>query len=143
MRATLDLEPRFVPALTDLGRALVEAGRAEGGITYFERARALRGITRRASAGLAHALASAGRVDEARTMLADLERELAEGRLTPHAVAVVRLALGDRDEALALLERALREHDRGLVWAKVHPRLDPVRSEPRFQRILEQMGLTS
>jgi serine/threonine-protein kinase len=69
----------------------------------------------------------------------DLEARAERGESTKHSVAIVKLALGDREGALDLLERALAERDRALVWANVHPRLDPLRGEPRFERLLAAM----
>ena len=43
--------------------------------------------------------------------------------------------------ALDWLERAYAEHDQTLVWVKVHPRLDRLRGEARFQQLLVKMRL--
>ena len=63
--------------------------------------------------------------------------------VSSHAVAVIHVALGEHRAAFEWLDRAGREHDRALVWLKVHPRLDPVRSDPRFEELLHRVGFAS
>jgi tetratricopeptide (TPR) repeat protein len=141
LRATIDLEPRFVPAHNDLGRALAQSGRLDEAIAEYETVARIAGGDLKTSAGLAHALASAGRGDEARAILANMEKRLPTGLVSRHGIAVARLALGEVDAALDLIEQAYIERDRALVWAKVHPRLDPLRGHPRFEAVLKKMGL--
>jgi eukaryotic-like serine/threonine-protein kinase len=141
LRATLDMEPRFVPAHRDLGRALIQRGRVDEGIEEFLTAARLERSDPTASPGLAHAYAVGGRADEARTILKGLEARASTGLVSLHAIGVIHLALGEKEAALDWLERAYAERDRALVWAKVHPRLDPLRDQPRFAAILKNMGL--
>ena len=140
LRRTLDVDPAFPSVLTDLGRALVEAGALDEGIQRFEQAQRL-GATGKYSAGLGHAYARAGRVAEARAILDRLIVERTQRYVSPHAIAVVHVGLGEHDAALDWLERAYESHDRALVWLRVHPRLDPLRGDPRFHRLLEALRL--
>ena len=93
------------------------------------------------SAGLANALAVAGRTAEAREMLAGLSRRRAESYVSPWALASIHARLGEKDEALDWLERAFEEHDSTLVWLKVHPRFDALRGEPRFESLIARLKL--
>jgi TolB-like protein/DNA-binding winged helix-turn-helix (wHTH) protein/Flp pilus assembly protein TadD len=49
--------------------------------------------------------------------------------------------LGDKERAFALLERAYQERDPWLPMDLAAPRLDPLRSDPRFQDLLRRIGL--
>ena len=49
--------------------------------------------------------------------------------------------LGDADNAALWLERAYEERDPQIVWAKVDPRLDDVRDDPRIQAVIDKVGL--
>jgi TolB-like protein/DNA-binding winged helix-turn-helix (wHTH) protein/Tfp pilus assembly protein PilF len=50
------------------------------------------------------------------------------------------LALGDRDAALTQLEQAYRNHDYESLWLLQTPDLRPLRSEPRFQQLVQAVG---
>jgi eukaryotic-like serine/threonine-protein kinase len=86
--------------------------------------------------------ALAGRVDEARARHAALQREVKERqiRIDEEQLAFVHLALDEQETALALLEQAVRERQPRLLWLAVDPRVDPIRSHPRFQAIAKQLG---
>jgi len=51
------------------------------------------------------------------------------------------IALGQKGEALAILEKAYAEHSNAVVALKVDPVYDPLRSDPRFQDLLRRLGL--
>jgi len=86
---------------------------------------------------LAIVRASTGRVALARVMAA-----AAESARTWHdeELAEVYTALGERERALPLLERAVAEHDALVVDFLVRPRLDPLRSEPKFKALMQRLA---
>lgn len=86
-------------------------------------------------AGLARAHAAAGDRREALTVVGDLEKLRAGRALFAYEEALVRLALGDRDAALDLLERARDDRSGWLAYLAVDPRLDPLRGEKRFEAL--------
>ena len=96
--------------------------------------------TAAARVALAHLLAVSGRKEEARSRLAGMEHP-APGADPPRAfdVAAVYAALGDRDRAFLWLNRALDTRSIGLL--KVHPALDPLRSDARYADLLRKTGL--
>ena len=86
------------------------------------------------------AIAAAGQRAEAE---ASLQRLLQLGKqrwVCPYELGTTYLALGDKEQALRELENAYQAHSICMVWAKDDPRLDPLRSEPRFQAILQRMS---
>jgi adenylate cyclase len=91
--------------------------------------------------GLAYAQAVAGRHAEARRRLAELKRLAQTTYVSPGAIALIHIGLGENDEALDWLERGYATRDTWLHWLKVHPVFDPLRSEPRFKRLQEKVGL--
>jgi tetratricopeptide (TPR) repeat protein len=56
-------------------------------------------------------------------------------------VARIYASLGDRDHALAWLERIYEAHEGILVYLAVHPQFDVLRGEPRFQALVARVGL--
>jgi tetratricopeptide (TPR) repeat protein len=59
---------------------------------------------------------------------------------TPHE-AYLRVATGEPDTALAVLGRALDQRDPSVLWLGVDPRLDPLRSDPRFVALRKRLGV--
>ena len=90
---------------------------------------------------MAYASGKAGKTAEARGLLKKLEERSKEGYVPAYDLAVVHLALGEKEQALRWLQRAYNEHDWGLIVLAVEPRLDPLRSDPRFQWLVRNVGL--
>ena len=60
------------------------------------------------------------------------------------SLAIIYLGLGENDKALAAIEQAVNAHDISLFTSASplrDPIYDPVRSDPRFQRVIERMNL--
>ncbi len=90
---------------------------------------------------LGHADALAGNIVEARKVLGELD-ELAKHRyVSPYERAVVHAGLGETEEAFAWLEKAYAERAGWLVYLQVEPRLDRLRSDPRFGDLVRRVGL--
>ena len=51
-------------------------------------------------------------------------------------------ALGKKDEAFALLDKAYQERANGLSVIKAIPLVDDLRSDPRFDELLKRLKLT-
>ncbi|MBS1796422.1 MAG: protein kinase [Acidobacteria bacterium] len=76
---------------------------------------------------------------EARMILSRLERM--DGYVSPATLAIVYAALGDRDRAVAALEKAYLEKDLQLRFVGVGYEYDDLRADPRFADLLKRMGL--
>jgi hypothetical protein len=59
--------------------------------------------------------------------------------VTPYGVALIHAGLGERQQALAWLERALDDRAHWLVWLKLDPRFDPLRADPGFAELLRRI----
>jgi len=55
--------------------------------------------------------------------------------------ATIRAMLGDVDGAFGVIDQMYEDRDIDLVYAKVNPYWDPLRSDPRYAELLEKMGL--
>jgi serine/threonine protein kinase len=62
-------------------------------------------------------------------------------RRADRSLAYVHVALGQKDEAFVLLNKAYEERNSDLIDLKVDPQLDPLRSDPRFAEQLRRVGL--
>jgi tetratricopeptide (TPR) repeat protein len=90
---------------------------------------------------LGNAFAVAGRKQDAFRVLGDLRRLSKERHVSPYSIALVYVGLGDKGRAFEWLERAYAERSPELVYLKVEPQLDPLRSDPRFATLMTKMGL--
>jgi TolB-like protein/Flp pilus assembly protein TadD len=90
---------------------------------------------------LGNAYARAGRVREARKILAELTGYISKHEIGRYEIALVYAGLGDKDEAFAWLEEAYKTHSEGLTNLKIDPCLDPLRSDPRFNDLVHRVGL--
>jgi serine/threonine-protein kinase len=137
-RKAVHVDPNSVYALWALGLACQTSGRHEEGIAALEK---LIAVTDRempwALALLGGSLAAAGRADEARKILAELEERAAREYVPPLHLAFVRAPLGETEATLGLLSRALEERN-ALYWAWMRwgPIFDSLRPHPGFQTLL-------
>ena len=90
---------------------------------------------------LGRAYAMTGNVDAARAELARVEAEGSRGFGVGYDLALLRLALGDRDGAYAALERAVDDSSQMLGYLNVDPALDAIRDEPRVRAVARKIGL--
>lgn len=92
-------------------------------------------------AGLGHAYALAGRRGDAEQVLHTLFARAKKSYVSPFDVALIYAALGEQDTAFTWLDKAVAERSTFLVYSKWEPRLDPLRSDARFEKILQQIRL--
>ena len=83
----------------------------------------------------------AGQTERARRELEKLEKVSRHEQVNPVIMLWAHLGVGDKEEALADLEKAHSEHFNILTSLKVEPAFDPLRSDPRFQDLLRRVGL--
>jgi len=130
------LEPYF------LGVAYEALGRRSDAIPEYQKAIELSKGDQDPVAALAHAYAVAGRRTEAETMLRDLQRR-SEGYVSPYLIATIYAGLDKKDKAFEMLEKARQERSWDIAWQiKADPRIDNLRSEPRFQSFLRRVGVS-
>ena len=87
------------------------------------------------------AYAAAGRHADAQKALDQL-MNLAKTRYVPaFDIAMGYACLGQKDKAFEWLEKSYDEHSLLLVFVKVIPEFDPLRSDPRYADLLRRMNL--
>jgi tetratricopeptide (TPR) repeat protein len=141
-RAGLANDPDYFLLRVWLGLALQMEGRHAEAVSEFEKVIELCDVSW-ARGTLIGGYAAAGRRDDAERMLQD---ELERGRETQDPIIFVwgYAGLGDFDGALDWAEKALEARSGMLpVMIKFDPRFDPLRGNPRFERVLARMRLTS
>ena len=93
-------------------------------------------------AALGHAYALAGRRSDAEQVIHTLSERAKKSYISSFDVALIFTALGEKDKAFAWLEKAAAERSTWLVYSKWEPRLDELRSDPRFAELLHRIGLS-
>ena len=143
--------PEFDLAHWFLGQAYENKGRLAEAIGDYEKAIQLDPDTA-ILASLARAYALGGRKEKARKILDDLTNESRQRYIPAYSLAVIHLALGDKNEALRLLEKSYEDRepfDTGVFGSiKIDRRIEPLRGNPRFRthwqrRTKEMNGVVS
>jgi len=138
----LELAPNYYRTHMHVGNYSCRTGAHEKGIASLERARALSPDDPHVIANLGYCHAISGKPAEAHRFLDELERLSRKGYVSPMAQALIRVGLGEHDEALDALERAYDARALMLTSIRMDPRYRPLRSDPRFADLLRRIGLS-
>lgn len=137
----ISIDPTFAQAHRSLAWAyLFKGDLEEEAIQEFMTADRLSGRDSRYSSDLGYAFAAAGHTEKAREILENLSAR-PERYVSPYDRAVLHVALGEHDQALELLDKAVRERSNRVTALKVDQALDPLRDDPRFEVLLRETGL--
>jgi TolB-like protein len=139
---TLDMDPAFKVARRLLGAAYLAAGKPQQAIVELTTAAVPDGDDPISLAWLAHAKAVGGLHDEALALVTRLERMANDSYVPGYHLALAQVGLGDRDAAFARLARACAERDPSLMNVAVEPRFEPLRPDPRYAILMDELGLS-
>jgi tetratricopeptide (TPR) repeat protein len=140
LNRTLELEPGYGPAHMELAWNYSQKGMHEAAIAHCDSALVQdRDPLTLQSCGWVYG--RAGHRPQALEMLRQLMAISSRRWLDPFYPSMVYLGLGDRDRAIGLLRDAARQGAQSLVFLKVDPWFDPLRSDPRFQALLRELGI--
>ena len=137
----LESEPNFGLAIHYLGRAFIAKGEYDRGLAHLRKSNELLGEVPFSLGDLGHALALAGKRDEAESLRADLIARRASGYYPAFPIGLIELGLGRTESALDWLEHAIEERSLSFYLPSVDPSYDAVRSHPRFKAALKKMNL--
>ena len=140
LRNTIDMDPDFVLPHLVLGQAYEQKKMYDQAITELRRAVDISQSSPPAVAALARTYAVSGRTTEARKLLDQLMEQSKRRYVSPFYVAIVYAGLGENDQALDWIEKAYKDRSNAIVFAKVNPQLDTLRSTPRFQSLLHRLA---
>jgi adenylate cyclase len=141
-QGTLELNPDYAEAHTGLGTVYSGKGEHEKAIAEFQKAAALSRNLPAEKADLGWAYAKAGKRSEAIRILDELKSSSTQEKPVRSArSAVIYAALGEKDQAVMLLEKACAERERPLIWLKVALEFDDLRSHPRFTDLVRCVGI--
>jgi serine/threonine-protein kinase len=142
LEQTRTIDPSFGLTYVNLVLLHLARGEADAALAAAETLHGLWGDHPTALGLLGHACAVAGRQEKARDILRLLTSQAENGPVSSFHLAVLHLGLGEKEHALELLETAVDQRTTALiVYLGVDPVFDPLRRHPRFQALLERMGL--
>jgi serine/threonine protein kinase/tetratricopeptide (TPR) repeat protein len=141
LQKTIDMDPSFVRAHYLLGRALIQKGRCDEGIDEALKAQRMAPAIE-VLGWLAQEHASCGRQAEAQKAMNELRELSKDHYVSPHWYAAVQAAMGNKDEAFKWLDQAIDRRFGPMIYLKVNPIWDPLRSDPRFAERLQRVGLS-
>jgi TolB-like protein/Flp pilus assembly protein TadD/predicted Ser/Thr protein kinase len=136
---TMELDPNFGEGLLRLGWVYDELGQYDRAVAAYRKAIDVAHTA--AQGALGHAYARMGRRAEAIALAADLEAAGKKRHVDFYDLALIRVGLGQTDEAFRALTRAADARSGMLVYAKVDPKLNPLRGDARFAQLLTSMHL--
>jgi TolB-like protein/class 3 adenylate cyclase/lipoprotein NlpI len=133
----LELEPQFASAFSVLGQARAQQGDYSGGIEAARRYVELSGGSGWAQLELAYAYAVAGNRAATEQLITTVTNQ--QLQFSPYDMATIYSALGETEQALTWLDRALEQRSVDVIWLRVDPRIDPIRTDAGFQRALARL----
>lgn len=140
-RTTLASDPSFYGAYIPLGAALLHTQRFNEAIVAFKKAKTFSQNHPIPSAALAYAYAVSGKREEALKIAGDLKKLSAKSYVSPYWIGIIYVGLGDNNAAFEWLEKGIATHDGSMIFLKVEPILDRLRSDGRFIELLAKIGL--
>jgi TolB-like protein/Tfp pilus assembly protein PilF len=93
-----------------------------------------------ATGHLGNVYARQGRITDAQSILEELKQEVENSGLGRYEIALIYAGLGDKNNAFAWLERSYDSRDKGMLYLKVDPCIDPLREDPRLQDLIKRIA---
>jgi len=143
---TIDMDPSFGVAYFFLGWAYDQVGHYGEAIKSLQKAISLSGSVSALLAELGCVYASSGDTESARGILEELLSQTEPNEISPYvmySIAAVYTVLNESEQALQWLHRAHDARSYRLIYLRVDPKFDRLRSEPAFQRLLSAVGLSA
>jgi len=141
-RHMVALDPTHFLGHLIAGLACTESGGPDEAVTAFEKARELSGGIPLTLGYLTYAYGRAGRRNDARELLDQMETMATTAYVSPSTVAIGYVGLDDWDVAFKWWNQAVDVRDPLIVPIKTFPFFDPVRDDPRYRALLRRMNLS-
>jgi TolB-like protein/DNA-binding winged helix-turn-helix (wHTH) protein/Tfp pilus assembly protein PilF len=141
VQRTLELDPNFAPGHELLASVYEQQGDFQSDITELKKASALSKDNPTSLAHLGRAYALSGNHDEARKIAEQLKQTARQHYVPAWDMAVLFAGMGDADTAFRWLEESYAKRESQMPFLKVDYRMDPLRADPRFQKMLRRVKL--
>ena len=143
---SLELEPDFEQTLWTFMQYYTEVGQIDKAIDYWKKVLEIHDnqideISAYLIGIAGQLMGFAGKKEEAISLLKELNRrKFEEGYRHSIPQAYIYVGLGDNEKAMDLLEKGFVNRDLGMPFLNINKAYDPLRSNERFQQIMEKMN---
>lgn len=139
-RASCELDPHYVCTLILISEPLVGQAKYEEAITSIQKFIPMdRSIDNLSYLGFAHA--KAGNREEALEALDEIQQLSAKEYVSPYYLVMIHAGLGNIEEAFIWLDKAFEDRVSMMTELKTDPKLDNIRSDPRYSELVARVGL--
>ena len=142
LRKALDLDPNYSLANWYLGWVYEQQGRYSDALQAMRKAQALLTANTALVADIGHVYAVSGDRAAALKILDQLRETSRRTYVNAFEVALIYAALGEKQTALQWLEKAYIERSDFMIYLVIDPRLDSLRSDPKFIDLTRRVGLS-
>jgi len=140
-RKTLEMDPNYGLTHWYLGQAYALKGMYAEAETELLKAKYLLQQNVAVEADIGYAYAASGKGGEAKKVIDELKQSSKQRYISSYYLALIYTGLGEKDSAFEWLENAYRERSDLLIYLKVDPRLDSLRSDARFAELVRRVRL--
>jgi eukaryotic-like serine/threonine-protein kinase len=137
----LNREPSASLFYNDMAMAYAQTGKFDDAMAASQRAMAVIGQDPDTLSTLGVVNGLAGKTKDAKWVAETLEQLAKKRYVPPYLIARVYSALDDKNRALLYLGKAVEQHDSYLLRVKVEWIFERLRSDPRFDKILQSINL--
>jgi TolB-like protein/DNA-binding winged helix-turn-helix (wHTH) protein/Tfp pilus assembly protein PilF len=141
LNKTLTLDPNYRLGNIFAARAYIAKGLFAEAVAATRKVRQLSAVSSEPIAFGAYALAHSDKVPEARAALDELLKLSVTRYVPPYNIALIYSGLGEEDKALDYLEMGYEQKDVRMVFLKVEPEWNNLRTKPRFIALMKRMKL--
>jgi TolB-like protein/DNA-binding winged helix-turn-helix (wHTH) protein/Tfp pilus assembly protein PilF len=139
-RHGIEMDPKHWSGHLDLGLALEQKRQFPEAISELQKAIEVSNDKIWVSF-IAHDMALSGDRVGAEKILADLQQRSKRTYVSPWVIAMIYPDLGDKDKAFVWLNKCYERREHDLVFSKVWPMFDSLRSDPRYIDLMRRVGL--
>ena len=137
LNRTVEMAPEYSYLYMHLSWCYADKGMKEETIANIERALSAAPSNQVVLGTSANAYARVGMEEEARRILVQLQQQSQTDYVDPFYIAIIHVALGEHDRAFELLRECIEVRSMSTLFIKHFRWTEPLRSDPRFQEILE------
>ncbi len=137
----LELDPDFVPAHFWRGASYMFSSRYVQALSDFRRDSDLSSHAAYFESAIAMTYALQGNRDDALRILGELNRRAEKSYVSPFLLADIYISLGNKEQALAMLENAEQEHSADMVFLATAPEFASIARDSRYEEIVVRVGL--